>query len=188
VLVGSDNDRVFYKDLTIEQWSYGFLAIIEKEVNPVIQVNMISHLKQTYMDAIFYGFCRAKCVHGKILTEIEDGCLTWLDADRIADTRKMHMQRPLTLEDYREQQRDEAAVASRRYDYNEGYGNKHYDYKYTETEERFTKKRSSPRGKKVNYKTCQFYNDNRCTHDDDHRNGSTFWRHACAAWPWVKEN
>jgi hypothetical protein len=24
VLMGSDNDRIFYKDLTIEQWSYGF--------------------------------------------------------------------------------------------------------------------------------------------------------------------
>jgi hypothetical protein len=105
VLVGSDNDRVFYKDLTIEQWSYGFLAIIEKEVNPVIQANMISHLKCTYMDAILYGFRRAKYVHRKILTEIEDGRLTWMDADRIAETQKTRMQRPLTLEDYREQQR-----------------------------------------------------------------------------------
>jgi hypothetical protein len=45
---------------------------------------MISHLKNSYMDAILYGFRRAKCVHGKILTEIEDGRLTWLE--RIADT------------------------------------------------------------------------------------------------------
>jgi hypothetical protein len=28
VLVGSDNDRVFYKDLSLEQWSYGYVNII----------------------------------------------------------------------------------------------------------------------------------------------------------------
>jgi hypothetical protein len=136
--VESDNDQIFYKDLTIEQWSYGFLAIIEKEVNPVIQANMISHLKNTCMDAILYGFPRAKCVHGRILTEIEDGRLTWMDADRIAETQKTHMQRPCTLEDYRKQQWEE--VASRRYEYSEGHGNKHFDHKYIEWEERFNKK------------------------------------------------
>jgi hypothetical protein len=127
--VGSDNDRIFYKDLTIEQWSYGFLAIIEKETHPIIKADMISHLKNTYMDAILYGFRRAKCVHGKILTEIEDGRLTWLDSERIADTRKTHIQRPLTLEDYREQQREEAS-AHKRYDLNDGMfmGYKHYDF------------------------------------------------------------
>jgi hypothetical protein len=162
VLVGSDNDRIFYKDLTIEQWSYGFLAIIEKEINRTIQANMIAHLKNTYMDAILYGFRRAKCVHGKILTEIEDGRLTWLEGDCIADTRKTHIQRPLTLEDYRKQQREEAEAATKRYNRNENFANKHYDFKSNESEERFSKRRSSPRGKKVNYKTCKFYNDSRC--------------------------
>jgi hypothetical protein len=144
VLVGSDNDRIFYKDLTIEQWSYGFMAIIEKEPHPIFKANMISHLNNTYMDAILYGFRRAKCVHGKILTEIEDGRLTWLDSERIADTRKTHIQRPLTLEDYREQQREDAS-AHRRHDPNEGItpGYKQYEY-----EDRHTRTRRSPRGKK----------------------------------------
>jgi hypothetical protein len=91
----------------VELW---FLAIIEKETHPIIKANMISHLKNTYMDTILYGFRRAKCVHGKILTGIEDGRLTWLDSERIADTRKTHIQCPLTLEDYREQQREDASV------------------------------------------------------------------------------
>jgi hypothetical protein len=155
VLVGSDNDRVFYRDLSMEQWSYGFMSIIEKEVHPIIKQNMISHLKNLYMDAILYGFKRTKSVHGKVLTEIEDGWLTWLDAERITETRKTYMQRPLTLDDYREQQREEAAAATRRYETHDGYGYKYYENKHYETEEK-PRKRSSPRTKKLSYKTYIF--------------------------------
>jgi hypothetical protein len=108
VLEGIDNQRIFYKDLTIEQWGYGFAAIIEKETNTVIKNNMITHLKNTFMDAILYGFCRSKGVHGKILTDIEDGRLTWLEGEKIAETRRTHVQRPMTLQDYRHHLEDEA--------------------------------------------------------------------------------
>jgi hypothetical protein len=47
---------------------------------------MISHLKNTFMEAILYGYCRAKGVHGKTLTDIEDGRLSWLDGDKISET------------------------------------------------------------------------------------------------------
>jgi hypothetical protein len=70
VLVGSDNERVFYKDLNIEQWSYSYVSIIEKQSNPIVQKNMLSHLKDTYMESMLYGFKRAKGVHGKVLTAI----------------------------------------------------------------------------------------------------------------------
>jgi hypothetical protein len=52
VLVGSDNERVYYKDLSIEQWSYGYVSIIEKQANPLVQKNMLAHLKDTYMDSM----------------------------------------------------------------------------------------------------------------------------------------
>jgi hypothetical protein len=39
VLVGSDNERVFYKDLNIEQWSYGYVSIIEKQSNQQSSIN-----------------------------------------------------------------------------------------------------------------------------------------------------
>jgi hypothetical protein len=60
VLVGSDNERVFYKDLSIEQWSYGYVSSIERQNNPVVQKNMLSHLKDTYLDSMLYGFKRPK--------------------------------------------------------------------------------------------------------------------------------
>jgi hypothetical protein len=69
---------------------------------------MISHLKNAFMDAILYGFCRAKGVHGKILTDIKDGRLSWLDGEKISETRRTHVQRPMTLQDYKGQGEEEA--------------------------------------------------------------------------------
>jgi hypothetical protein len=61
VLVGLENHRVFYKDLNFQQWGYGYVSILERQTDPLIRENMITHLKNTYLDAINYGFKRAKC-------------------------------------------------------------------------------------------------------------------------------
>jgi hypothetical protein len=179
VLVGSDNERVYYKDLSIEQWSYGYVSIIEKQANPLVQRNMLAHLKDTYIDSILYGFKRAKGVHGKILTAIEDGKVTWHKPQAIAELRKNHAQRPLTLEELEEQHREEQKTC------------KHCDkstvfshdsvYKRDEGNEYRGKNRNSPykRSRKLNQKSCRFYNENKLHHDDDHKQGSTLWRHVC---------
>jgi hypothetical protein len=179
VLVGNDNERIYYKDLSIEQWSYGYVSIIEKQANPTVQRNMLAHLKDTYMDSILYGFKRAKGVHSKVLTAIEDGKVTWHEPQAIAELRKNYAQRPLTLQELEEQRREEQKPCK-----NCDRGTtSYYDsgYKRDENNEYRRKSKYSPnkRHRKLNHKSCRFYNDNKCHHEEDHKQGSTLWRHVC---------
>jgi hypothetical protein len=73
---------------------------------------MLSHLKDTYMDSMLYGFKRAKGVHGKILTAIEDGKVSWHEPQAIAKLRKVHAQRPLTLAELEEQQKENNKIVN----------------------------------------------------------------------------
>jgi hypothetical protein len=75
VLVGLENHQVFYKDFNFQQWGYGYVSILERQTDPLIREDMITHLKNTYLDAINYGFKRAKCVHAKILNDIQEGII-----------------------------------------------------------------------------------------------------------------
>jgi hypothetical protein len=59
------------------------------------------------MDSMLYGFKKAKGVHGKILTAIEDGKVLWLKPQAITELRKVHAQRPLTLAELEEQRKEE---------------------------------------------------------------------------------
>jgi hypothetical protein len=99
VLVGLENSRIFYKDLNFQQWGFGYVSILERQSDPVIRDNMISHLKNDYLDAINYGFQRAKSVLAKVLNDIEEGMYTWSDAAAIANPRQTHIQRQLTLDE-----------------------------------------------------------------------------------------
>jgi hypothetical protein len=36
ILVGPDKERVFYKNLNMEQWAYGYTCILESQVNQII--------------------------------------------------------------------------------------------------------------------------------------------------------
>jgi hypothetical protein len=107
VLVGLENSRIFYKDLNFQQWGFGYVSILERQSDPVIRDNMISHLKNVYLDAINYGFQRAKSIHAKVLNDIEEGIYTWHDAAAIANALQMHIQRPLTLEEMKQNNEDD---------------------------------------------------------------------------------
>jgi hypothetical protein len=63
---------------------------------------MIVHLKDLFMDTMVYGFRRAKGTHTKVLTDLEDGKYTWGDIQRIAETRRLQAQVPITIDERRE--------------------------------------------------------------------------------------
>jgi hypothetical protein len=73
ILVGPDKDRVYYKNLNMEQWAYGYTCIMENQSNYKIKDNMITHLKHVFQDSMSYGFRRAKGAHAEILNEMELG-------------------------------------------------------------------------------------------------------------------
>jgi hypothetical protein len=167
VLVGLENKRVFYKDLNFEQWGFGYVSILERQTDPVVRENMIRHLKNIYQDAINFGFKRAKSVHAKILNDIEEGVYTWRDTHAIAHARQVHIQRPLTLDELKDNIQEEETTK------------KHYDtveYRNSST----NRHRYSPKhNKKTMYKTCRFYNEHRCNLEHEHKQGHIIWRHVC---------
>jgi hypothetical protein len=93
VLSGPDKDRIYYKDLNLEQWAYGYTCILENQSNPQIKDNMIGHLKHFFHDTISYGFRRAKGAHAEVLSEMELGKFNWHDQHAITETRRTHTQR-----------------------------------------------------------------------------------------------
>jgi hypothetical protein len=141
------------------------MSILERQTDPIIRENMITHLKNTYLDAINYGFKRAKCVHAKILNDIEEGTYTWRDGAAIAHARQTHIQRPLTLEEIKEgweHEEPKKHIESMEF-HNSSMG----------------RRRSPRRTKKLHYKICKFYNDHKCELDHEHKAGGTVWRQAC---------
>jgi hypothetical protein len=71
ILAGPDKNRIFYKDLNLEQWGYGYTCILEIQTDIRVKNNMISHLKNVFQDTISYGFRRAKGAHAEVLNEME---------------------------------------------------------------------------------------------------------------------
>jgi hypothetical protein len=102
ILVGPDKDRVFYKNLNMEQWAYGYTCIMENQSNYKVKDNMITHLKHVFQDSMSYGFRRAKGAHAEVLNEMELGKINWLDAHAISELRKTHTQKQMTMEEWQE--------------------------------------------------------------------------------------
>jgi hypothetical protein len=87
VLGTGRKNHLTYDDLDILQWAQGCIAIVEKEENPAV-VRSVATLRSTLRDAQFHGFDAAKCSYGALLSLMEDGTVSWLDAQNIAEERR----------------------------------------------------------------------------------------------------
>jgi hypothetical protein len=171
VMVGPDKNRIYYKELNIEQFGYGYLSIMERQNNIIIKDNMITHLKNLFLDSMTVGFRRAKGAHAEVLTAMESGSFNWGDAQAIDETRKTHTQRPLTADELRD----------RHYEYNHNDAVQSNGVRGSDDRDRRSKQRhnSGKNHKRINYKICRHYNDGKCSYDSDHQQGGVVWRHAC---------
>jgi hypothetical protein len=171
VLVGPDQERIFYRDLSLEQWSYGYTSIMERQTDPMVKDNMLTHLKNSFLDTILYGFRKAKGAHAKILTDMEDGRYSWHEPEKIADTRRTHAQLPVSYDDKANSHKKADCSC-------------HCERNHDGEPTRYKRQRrnSSPRKNRAKrqVKICKFYNEESCMYDNDHQKGNTIWRHACA--------
>jgi hypothetical protein len=180
-MVGPDQQLVYYRDLTLEQWAYGYLSILERQVNTETKQNMIVHLKDLFMDTMLYGFRRAKGAHAKVLTDLEDGKYSWGDIQRIAETRRLQAQVPITIDERRE---DSLYGNNKKPNFHEQtvFNNHNRSFENKDSSNSRRKNNSSKtfnNSKKVQFKICRFYNEHRCGQEGEHKHGSTVWRHAC---------
>jgi hypothetical protein len=171
ILAGPDKNRIYYKDLNLEQWGYGYTSILENQTDIRVKNNMISHLKNVFQDTISYGFRRAKGAHAEVLNEMEIGKFDWLNAHAISETRKTHTQRPMTWEELHERQSD-----AKRNEYRDPIVD---SYRVPDRDNGRRKHSSGKGGRKTQYRLCKNFNESRFTFEGDHTQGSIIWRHAC---------
>jgi hypothetical protein len=87
-IVGSGSKlKVYYKDLSIFEWSNGYMAIIQNETNPKIPRLMMAHFRMLMEDAVSHGCEAVKQAHKDILIRLEMGEFTWYDELTMADPR-----------------------------------------------------------------------------------------------------
>ena len=91
VFVGIYRRKVTYEQLTMEQFTLGFLKTVELERNQVIRANMVTYLTNLFQNVCDYGWQQVKGAHHVVLSCMEDGILTWLDLKKCNKTRKANL-------------------------------------------------------------------------------------------------
>jgi hypothetical protein len=143
---------------------------MENQVNNKVKDNMITHLKHVFQDSMAYGFRLAKGARAEVLNEMEMGKINWLDAPAIAEIRKTHTQKPITGEELQEKHTEVKSHEGRDFGQSSGHLNRR--------ENRTRKLSNEMGGKKIQYRICKNFNDDKCSHTGDHQQGHIIWRHA----------
>ena len=91
----TDRSCPSYDNLTVMQFSQGFIGCILEEENSKIRQNMLMYLQQLYQDAQETNWYTAKSAHKILLLEMERGKLTWKDNSRVHQIRARYTQWPI---------------------------------------------------------------------------------------------
>ncbi len=90
---GAARTRVKYDNLTQSQWASGVTRVLQLETNQLHKTNMGQYMADLFQDLADYGFECAKGAHAVILSQIEEGNLTWSNPEQIAHVRRSHNSR-----------------------------------------------------------------------------------------------
>ena len=91
----SDRTCPSYDDLTVMQFSQGFIGCILEEDSPKIRQNMLLYLQQLYQDAQETNWYTAKSAHKILLLEMERGKVSWKGSNKVHQIRARYTQRPV---------------------------------------------------------------------------------------------
>ena len=83
----SDRTCPSYDDLTVTQFSQGFIGCILEEDNPKVRQNMFLYLQQLYQDAQETNWYTAKSAHKILLLEMERAKVSWKDNNKVHQIR-----------------------------------------------------------------------------------------------------
>ena len=82
-----------YDDLSVYQWSQGYIQSVLEESNEKLRKNMLKHFVSMMQDSIELSFSTAKRAHGLILQEMEKGNVDWANVEKIEKIRGRNTQR-----------------------------------------------------------------------------------------------
>ena len=86
-----------YDDLSVLQWSQGFIQGVIEESSSTVRNTMLKHFVSCMQDAIELSFATAKRAHACVLQEMEKGIIDWQDSEKIDKIRNRNTQRILAL-------------------------------------------------------------------------------------------
>ena len=84
-------------DLSVLQWSQGFIQSVIEESSSTVRNSMLRHFVSCMQDAIELSFPTAKCAYGFVLQEMEKGTVGWLNPDKTDRIRNRNTQRILSI-------------------------------------------------------------------------------------------
>jgi hypothetical protein len=79
--------RLLYDELDIMQFVQGCISITDCTDDPAVIRAMLEQLRLTLQDAHSYGFEAARFAYGVVLSQMEDGTLSWHDGSPISEER-----------------------------------------------------------------------------------------------------
>jgi hypothetical protein len=170
VLGAGRKNRLTYDDLDMLQWAQGCIAIIEKEEDAATMRSMLATLRSTLRDAQFHGFDAAKFSYGTLLSLMEDGTVSWLDAQAITEERRSAL-----IARGSQSHSRKTATGSNHSRYMNGLGG-------------FRPGGVRPKGNSPNIagppggvttRPCVYWNNGMCPQKGDHQGVSFFWKHIC---------
>ena len=94
VFVGPSRVRLSYDQLSMDQFTLGFLKIVQIEKSPIVRANMVDYLTSMFHNVVDYGWPQVKGAHQVVLANMEDGLLNWLDLKKCNKTRKEYLVTP----------------------------------------------------------------------------------------------
>lgn len=94
VFRGADRKPAQYDDLSMAEFVFGYLAIVQEGEHPsTVKRAMLLHLQGLMQDAAEYTFEGARNCHAIILQQLEQGRFTWTNTDKLLELRRTYAQR-----------------------------------------------------------------------------------------------
>jgi hypothetical protein len=93
---GPGGAELFYDDLTLPEWVYGYLVIINKyDMDPRITADILKHMQLIMAQAIRFPWPLVSHFHKLVLRQMEQGHLNWGDAAAIKEIRDNMVYEPM---------------------------------------------------------------------------------------------
>jgi hypothetical protein len=125
--------------------------------------SMLATLRSTLRDAQFHGFDAARFSYGALLSLMEDGTVSWLDAQNIAEERRS------------------ALIARGSQSHSRDLLPSHHSRSMFRSGGARSKNINNPNSPGSGNIThpCIYWNQGNCPQKGDHQGVSVFWKHVC---------
>ena len=90
IYVGAARKHVAYDQLTVPQFTLGFLKILHRETSTEVKDAMLNYLMNLLQDVIDMPWEVSRGIHAVVLQEMEKGAISWTDHSEIERIRRLY--------------------------------------------------------------------------------------------------